>query len=503
MNSESSDHSIPVPHTRPPLASSFSLPAVLSLVGGMSLLSALQVNEALVQTWPVGLRTVLALIGIGLIVFALLSLVIQFIRVRRGTAHRRRRIGFTNLPREGAAYLLIMIVMAAGSLLGRSNLLMLVFAMMAGPFVMNGWVVSAMLTRLRVKRILPRRATAGEPVIVEIELTNKKRRLTSRLIVVKDEMSNGPTTLKPTTLFVSVAPGRQRRCSYKLRLTERGRYQLGSLSVSSHYPLGLVERGRFFPADAEILVHPHLGYVRRALWHGLTDASELAERSRGRNGIFDDEFHRIREFRDGDNPRAIHWRSTARQNELMVREFEQSRDQNLVVLLELNATTAEKHELELAISFVASMLVDHARNSREAQLALFVAGRRVQQVEGPVSPHTLEQMLDVLAEVQPGSCAQADVLLDESRSARQRAGTRVVMLATDEADSSGISAASAGNFRLIPVSEAGIAPYFDLPPLADDVLTEQNLPSGDLKPVPPPRIIPAEKSAAARAEASV
>src|ERR1700733_12910773 len=56
-----------------------------------------------------------------------------------------------SLPRTGQFYLMIMILIFSGALLGRSNMLMLVFSMMAGPFVINGWITYSMLKRTAVE----------------------------------------------------------------------------------------------------------------------------------------------------------------------------------------------------------------------------------------------------------------------------------------------------------------------------------------------------------------
>ena len=476
MKSADTDHAIAIAAPEQKTQPVFSLPALLALVGGICILFALELNKRRIRLWPPVLRKIIAAVAILLIVFAIVKTIVYFVRRRRGTVHTRRRTNFTMLTREGGAYLVIMSVMAAGSLIGRSNLLMLVFAMMAGPFVMNGWIVSAMLARLRVTRKIPRRAMAGQPISVEISVDNQKKRLSSRLIVVKDEVSNGTHVVRPSTLFVCLPPGNARSGSYTLHLMQRGRYRLGSLSVSSHFPLGLVDRGRFFPAEDKILIHPHLGRLKHGLRQTMTQASELAERSRGHSGIFDDEFHRIREFRQGDNPRAIHWRSTARKNELMVREFEQSRDQNLVVLLDLNNAHLEPHLIELAISFVATLFVEHTRSAREANVALFLSGQELRSAQGPVCPQVLESILDLLAEAQATKDDRIDELLSQSRVARGNAGTRVLFLTGGESDATcrvealehestadGMAGGAIRNVRVLPISEAEIFRHFELP----------------------------------------
>ena len=55
-------------------------------------------------------------------------------------------------------------VMFIGAVIGQSNMLILVFALMAGPFVLNGWATFTMLKRMSVKRLVPPRVMAGEPL---------------------------------------------------------------------------------------------------------------------------------------------------------------------------------------------------------------------------------------------------------------------------------------------------------------------------------------------------
>ncbi|MGH7128832.1 MAG: DUF58 domain-containing protein, partial [Planctomycetaceae bacterium] len=239
------------------------------------------------------------------------------------------------VPRPGLVYLVIMTVLLIGSMIGRSNMLMLVFALMAGPFVLNGWVIYSMLRRMRIARRLPRRAMAGEPVFVEITLENHKRLLSSWLIVVTDAIRHREEHLKGTAVFSRVPPRAERTGRYEVRLMRRGLYRFGPLYVSTRFPLGLVERGRSNADGGELLVHPRIGRLAPAWRREQLLAAELVQRRQRRQGVFDDEFHALRDYRWGDNPRAIHWRTSARRNELQVREFHQSRDQDLVVLLDL------------------------------------------------------------------------------------------------------------------------------------------------------------------------
>ena len=89
--------------------------------------------------------------------------------VKRRPVWNRNRMAIT---REGIAYIAIMSVMFLGAIIGRTNMLMFVFAMMIGPWVLNGWIAFSMLRRMHAKRTLPHRVMAGETVSIEIEAAN-------------------------------------------------------------------------------------------------------------------------------------------------------------------------------------------------------------------------------------------------------------------------------------------------------------------------------------------
>ena len=150
-----------------------------------------------------------------------------------------------------------------------------------------------------------------------------------------DTIQNGEERLDPSVLFARVPAGGRRSGHYHARLMRRGRYRFGPAQLTARFPLGIVERGLVFPLPGEILVYPRLGRLSARWMREHFLATDLVERRELRQGAFDDEFHRIREFRWGDNPRAIHWRTSARHNALMVREYHQSRDLNLMVLCDL------------------------------------------------------------------------------------------------------------------------------------------------------------------------
>src|ERR1700685_355837 len=180
-----------------------SLPAMLAVLLGMGGLFVLWKFDFLVDSYAEATRVLMYGASIALLSWGLIR---SFSDLPiRG---RQRRFGFgrhrVSLPRPGQFYLAIMIVVFSGSLLGRSHMLMLVFSMMAGPFVINGWITYSMLKRTAVERVAPARVMAGAPMTVELMLVNRKRVMSCWLMSVRDKIENDEEQLEPSLLFARV-----------------------------------------------------------------------------------------------------------------------------------------------------------------------------------------------------------------------------------------------------------------------------------------------------------
>lgn len=341
------------------------------------------------------------------------------------------------VPTEGIVYLTIMFALFTGAMLTKSNMLLLVFALMAGPFVINGWMTFGMLQATRVTRLAPPRAMAGELFAVELTLSNTRPVMSIWIMSVRDTILHIHEELNATVLFARVPPRSSQSGHYQLQLMRRGRYVLGPLLTFSRFPLGLVERSRLFADSAEILVYPRIGRLSAAFRRRWMGATELVARPQPHSGIFHDEFHRLREFRTGDNPRDIHWRTSARRGELILREYQQNRDFNLAIVLDLWQPDFQKGKpsafIERVLSFAATMIVEHGRSCRDAILSLSATGATSFTWQGQGTSSSLEALLDNLAVLEPGPARDAKTLLDELIQ-RVSPSTKIVLLTTRPTD---------------------------------------------------------------------
>ena len=391
-----------------------SIPGLTIMLVGLSLIAMELRYMLMLQRVGLGGRILIFLTGGWLSVWGLKEVIAAWWPKLNTDNVLTRRHRFM-MPVEGYVYVVVMIVLFIGSLIGHSNPLMLVFALLAGPFVVNGGITFSMLRGLHVQRRVPRRVMAGEPFSVEIELRNPKRWLSAWLMIVRDKVDNGREYLNPEILFVRVSRRSFESGRYQLRLSQRGFYRFGPVQVNSRFPLGLVERGLVLNESGEILVYPEIGRLTTGWRQYLQAATQQVSRARARVGTFQDDFHRIREYRPGDEPRSIHWRSTARRSELMVREFRESRDRQLLVLLDAwhpeRPTTAHRARLEYAISLAATICLEQLRSGQQSDLFFAVNGSEFQEWGGSTDLREQDELLDLLARLQPSASVDIQPLL--------------------------------------------------------------------------------------------
>lgn len=445
------------------------------MAGGGVLYSAPKISSQFGDQKPYA-AAAFGVTGIFLLLWGLRLVALRFTPAAGSKVSRLNR-NRVMLPREGMMYLLIMIVAFVGSLIGRNNMLMLVFSIMAGPFILNGWITFTLLKRNRVRRQLPERAMVGEVIPVELTLENRKFWFSSWLMVVRDRLRQKSLlsepraeteTLEPAVLFASVRPRSSRSACYQLQLNHRGRYLFGPLEVSTRFPIGLVERGFIEPSPGELIVHPRVGRMTPRWRRESQLASEMMLQRSSRAGTFDDEFHHLREFRQGDSQRSIHWRTSARLNDLMVREFEQNRDRSLLMLVELwlpdDPQPRDCDRVELAVSFAATACVEHLMQTRSVNQHLLIAGSAITAWKANSGAMAVDGVLDALALAEPGDATGFHELLEQAHVLSSSL-SRIVLVTTRPPGSLAVGITGTERLQAIEVFHAtpsALAPWFSL-----------------------------------------
>lgn len=313
----------------------------------------------------------------------------------------------TTLPKEGAYWLLATAgLWLTGWLKGINLVLVLAYLLML-LWMLNWFAARRALRGAAAARKLPNPVFAQTPVSWEVEASATGRRPVTGWEVIDE----GPGHALRWFLL-NVRPGKQVRLRSELTLPRRGDYECRPLRAASSFPFGLVRAEVSFRDGERLTVLPrlgviHVGRLRRWLMQSARP-DERARRARRAMAV-EAEFHGLRQFRPGDSPRWIHWRTTARTGELVVREFDQGSHHDLLLLVD---PAGEPDLVERAISLAATVCWAWTRESGD-RIVLAIAGAEPVTVAGGAGPDAVLELLEALARVRPAG--ESDVKTLEPR----------------------------------------------------------------------------------------
>jgi len=270
-----------------------------------------------------------------------------------------------------------------------NNLFYLLVSMLLGLIIVSGVLSEQSIRRVRVEAILPHELFAGQAALLVARVVNRKRWRTSYSITV--EVLGGDHS----AYLARLEAGGERLVTWSETPRARGPWRLAGFKVATRFPFGLFVKAAQLPPSAEALVYPAvrpLSPDRRRELAG-TGVAPAPRRGRG-HGL-----HDLREYRFGDDPRLIHWRSSAKSATLMVRELEA--DAALDARLVLEGTgRGDPERLERGLADAASLAVHLLEKG--AAVELVGPGVHVPLGSGPAQR---TRILTALALFDPGAPA--------------------------------------------------------------------------------------------------
>ena len=270
--------------------------------------------------------------------------------------------------------------------------------------------------RLSVTReVRPERVTRGEACAQTLTVRNGSRWLSATLIA-QDRCGSASVAVP----LLRLRPGHDTTVDYPIPTARRGVVRVGPLRVTRRDPLGLVGMARTNGGTAQVWVHPRT--------HPLVAVPVGVARSL--DGRVDKvphgtiTFDTLREYVIGDELRKVHWRTSARVGQLMVREDLDTSLPRVVVLVDdrraayRDLTEDGSTDFESVCEAAASVIVATVRADLPVELLVASAahpiGTGAHRAAGPANA---SPMLDRLAEASPG--APPDVLDTATRRLRQ------------------------------------------------------------------------------------
>jgi len=361
--------------------------------------------------------------------------------------------------REGLIYSLIWVGLLAAGLHQQMNLILMVAGLAAGPLVASVFASAAMLRKLNVTRRIPAYVFSGEPLSLDYSLENSRRWMAALALSVEDDLSpvdrvvSGSSTLTPRVFFPRVPAQNKTRVRWQGASPQRGKYRFRMLDLMTRSPFGLFERRVTILESAQLTVYPRVGHLSRRWQLFQRQASETHRGLKHDRSTQQQEYHGLRDYRPGDSPRWIHWRTSARLGQPMVKEFEQQSDQDLAILLDpwlprTKVATEQREALERMIQFAATVCLETCRHQGR-RLLLGWTGPTPGVRQGPASVKLLHELLEQLAVLRPTSEGALSTLFDALPPATLReavlvvVSTRPVNLQEEAERSSRLSGASA------------------------------------------------------------
>ena len=269
------------------------------------------------------------------------------------------------------------------------------------------------------RHLHPPRVHAGDDSRVELVIGNRGRSRTP-VLALRDTLGGGPRRAR--FLLPPLGPGQEDRASYRLPTERRGVFSIGPLEASVTDPLGLATRAADVAPVAELVVYPHVDAVV-PLSH-TAGGDQMATSSHpsavGPSGY---DFYALRGYQVGDDLRRVHWPSTARRDELMIRQQELPWQGRATVVLDTRRRFHTDASFESAVSAAASILTACWRDGSSVRL---LSTDGADSGFGTGQAH-LEGLLSRLAMVEPGHADH----VDHVASAPQPGGAVAVVVTAD------------------------------------------------------------------------
>lgn len=217
--------------------------------------------------------------------------------------------------------------------------------------------------------------------------------------------------------------GRRLFADYHLRALPRGRYVFSESRIEIRDPFGLEQRDVAVASPGALLVYPRVVRLEHLFSESGAHALEGRRLMLRRPTGFD--LHSVRDYVHGESLRKVHWRTTARRGQLMVKELEDAPRDEIAVLLDADARAVAGDSFEVQVRAAASVLDAYVRRNRRAVLVVNSANRASLHVHSAVDDRT--RALELLAGVEPDARAPLIALLADEASPVARALELVVV----------------------------------------------------------------------------
>lgn len=296
------------------------------------------------------------------------------------------------------------------------------------------WALASYGTaRLSVQRRMIARLQEEETLAIETLVENKGRHLLSHLLI-EDTLACAIASQRSVRYFAVAVAAKETVSFFTQRsCPQRGRYLLGPLVVYFFDPCGLFFFKRTYPVYQELYVYPKISplswfpSLRKGSlpWFGIESTRTSGD---------EDEFFGIREYHAGDPMRRIHWLSTARKNQLIVKQFQRQSFFKATLVFTLEKERNYGDGKDSVAEYILRLAASVARHLLTHNVAVELLAHTGGLVHIPSSRgvEQLDDILTFLATAQPEGTTSLDEVFEELlRQVPDDANVIVIMLDRD------------------------------------------------------------------------
>ena len=285
--------------------------------------------------------------------------------------HSRYKV---KIGKAGYLYILVTVVISLGAANTSNNLLYLVASALLAIMLASGLSSVINLSRLNINIHPPQEIFAGIPTPFKVVI--KKRRGILPAVLVGVNLESGKSA------GIILNAGEEHELLVWLSFPSRGVTHLSNLEIISGFPFGFFTRARRHDLDLPLIVFPKPLPVALINIMGREKGDEAANIQKGQG----DEILELRAYVEGDPPKIVDWKATARKGEMICRDMTSSVGGS--VILELNRPSKNWEE---ALG-EATYLVLEAFN-RNMEVGLVLPDRSIEPRRGASHRHEILKAL--------------------------------------------------------------------------------------------------------------
>jgi uncharacterized protein (DUF58 family) len=338
----------------------------------------------------------------------------------------------------------------AGRLLGTIELWVLTTGIVLLLITSMVWARSRRYELVARRAVRPARLYVGGDGRVDLTIENHSDRATP-LLTVTDVFDDGRRAAR--FVLPALPAGESAKAAYRLPTNRRGRFRIGPLAVSASDPFGLARRTWALSAISEVLVCPRVHDVLAPRQSGgrlVASVETVHARAQAADG---EDFLTLREYEVGDDLRRVHWRSTARVGELMIRQDEAQWRARSIVVLDTRPGAHDARSFETAVEATAS-IVDRLTRMRRRVEVLASNGQSL----GAPTARAGGAVMDRLATIEPGGEDRLAGLLTSLRAHRSAALVVAVVGSLGAVELDALGALTAHGTAVMVATRGGTEP---------------------------------------------